>query len=424
MSLRDAVLGHPLFTNTRLYSLFSDFRKLKEANPEGYEANLIAWKSLIDEFFQRNLLSHRFVLDTDGFLETLVLPEYGKPLALGIVLEELIKTGGLVPLKQFETEPMNTRRWGVRPVVSWAVNKFVMDTSYKLTDWKNNLKADKLISRKALESFALEISQKIDTDNSKKVFTQSQFQEYVNALDDQSKSLSDLDFDVLLKYLHRDLQKIKIDDGIIKVGNEDITEQDRGILQLRSTLDSINEKSAELTKKIDDLTIKIKQSLKNNNKELAKNLLRSKKIAQDSLNKQVESLAQLESVLYKLDEASNNIQILNALDAGSTLLKDLNTEIGGVSRVEDIMNKLEDEKLKADEISNEIIRFGSEVIDNDEIDEEYEEMLRQETEKNKIRKNKEEKEEKEILEVGNELSKLKVAPSKIKESLAKEALHS
>lgn len=44
MSLLDFILSQPSFTETRIPSLYSDFRRLKDSNPDGYEANVNVWK--------------------------------------------------------------------------------------------------------------------------------------------------------------------------------------------------------------------------------------------------------------------------------------------------------------------------------------------------------------------------------------------
>lgn len=420
MSLREAVLSHPLFTKTRLYSLYSDFRKLKEANPDGFEANLIAWKSLIDEFFQKGLFSHWFVLDTDGLMEELVLPEYGKPMALDFVLDELIKCGDLIPLKSFENESIYAKKW-VKPLLTWAVDKFIMDTSYKVGDKKNNLKSDRLISKKVLESYVFELLEKInkESDKSKLLFDRIQFKKYIESLNikinGKAPKLTDLDYEILLKYLNREKPKLNFNDEIIKFSLDEITEQDEAIVQLKTTIEDSHLKSEELNDKINLLDIKIKESLKSKNRELAKNLLRSKKIAQDSLIKQIETINQLDSVLFKIDEASSNIQLLNALEIGASLLKSLNNEIGGVERVEEIMDEIIDEKTKTDEISQEINKLSTPIdgIDEEEIDQEYEEMLKQAT------TGKDEA----VDEIAKKLEGLKVAPTTINTEEKKQAIH-
>ena len=70
--IQDAITQNKLFTETRIPSLYSDFKKLEQINPDGYEANLIAWKLLIQQLFHGGHLSNCFVLDTTGLLDVLL----------------------------------------------------------------------------------------------------------------------------------------------------------------------------------------------------------------------------------------------------------------------------------------------------------------------------------------------------------------
>ncbi|ONH69042.1 Charged multivesicular body protein 7 [Cyberlindnera fabianii] len=408
-SLRDVVISHRLFTKSRLYSLYSDFRKLKEANPDGYEANLIAWRSLIDSFFTQQVLQHAFVLNTEHLQNDLTLAEYGKPLAVDLVLEDMVRSGDLIPYKQFTetSDSIYTTRW-VRPVLSWAVNRFIYDTSYKIGDKKNGLRADKLISKKTLEKYEKEVTKKLigDAENThtKNVFTKMQLRETIDALDIQvdgsTVQLSDLDFEILLKFLERDNKKIKVKDDVVKFGDEDVTDEDIGICQIKSTMSSLELHITELQVKIDSTDKKLKLSLKNKaSKDVSLNLLRSKKVAEQALTKQIASLTQLESVLYKIDESSTNIQLVNALEKGTDLLKSLNSQIGGIERVEQVMDDVEEQKYTADKITEEISRLGNGVSEDD-IEAEFEEMLALET-----------RDKNSTDDVAEQLSKLKIAPS-------------
>jgi charged multivesicular body protein 7 len=49
MDLLDYILAHPLFPARRLPSLYADFRRLKDSNPDGYEANIIAWQKVLTQ---------------------------------------------------------------------------------------------------------------------------------------------------------------------------------------------------------------------------------------------------------------------------------------------------------------------------------------------------------------------------------------
>lgn len=436
-TIRDCVTNHSLFTKSRLYSLYSDFRKLKEVNPDGYEANLIAWKSLIETFFQQQVLKDAFVLSTDGLADNLTLADYGKPIALDLVLEELIQSGDLIPIKTFEqrTDSIYTRKW-IRPLMSWTVNKFIMNTSYKVGDSRHNLKSDNLVSKKTLESYVKELDNKAGleklTGQSRTLFTKEELSSYLNslniALHGKKVHLSGVDFELLLLYLERDINKVRVKDNIIKFGDSEITDEDISIAEIKSTLTNLNAKSDELQSKIDHVSLKLKESLSNkNNKELSLNLLRSKKLAEKSLATQLSLINQLESVMYKIDESSSNVQLLKALENGTVVLKSLNTQIGGVERVEEIMDNLEEEKYQSDKIASELSRLETQV-DDSEVEAEFQEMLSQETTKDKSPSQQKDEAAAAEKQLTDKLAELALSPTDIEKEATepekRQALHS
>jgi charged multivesicular body protein 7 len=400
--LRDKVTAHKLFTKTRLPSLYSDFRKLEQVNPDGYEANLIAWRSLFTELITRSQFRNTFVIETEGLLEELTLAEFGKPMCVDVVLEDLVKGGDLVPWTQWTTtDGLYNRHW-VRPALNWAVNRFVWDTSYEIKG-KNGLKNDKLVSKVMLEKYVDALEKKLSTKRHELVFHRDQFRQFLQGLDIKievcSTYLTELDFEVLITFLHRDLRKIHIRENVIKFGDE-VTNEDVGICEIKATVQTLQEKNKELQFKIDSISTKLRQSLTDkSNKELSLNLLKSKKIAEQSLNKQLVSLTQLESVLYKIDESSSNLQLLNALEKGSVVQKGLNAQFGGVDRVESIMDELEEEKYEADKIADQLNRLNT-TVDDEEVEEEFAHILEQEEAKAR-----------EVEDVTKKLEGLEIAPS-------------
>lgn len=84
---------HPLFTRSRLTSLYSDFRPLIDTNPDGYAANIAAWLSLLTDATRHGLTSSSpsspdtFVLTANAALiSSLATEKEGRPLAIGAVI--------------------------------------------------------------------------------------------------------------------------------------------------------------------------------------------------------------------------------------------------------------------------------------------------------------------------------------------------
>ncbi|KAH3672109.1 hypothetical protein WICPIJ_010153 [Wickerhamomyces pijperi] len=430
--LRQAVTSHPLFTPTRLYSLYSDFKKLKEINPDGYEANLIAWRSLLIELFQNGLLSNSFILDTRTLEQDLTLSNYGKPLGLCFVLEELIAEGELIPLESFmSSDGIYLTKW-VKPALNWIVSRYIYDTKYKMSDRKGDLKEEKLVSLKMLEGVKGFIQEKLDQLTSKdhgasdRLLTKSQFKEQLIASDKFKGPLTDIDVDVLLKYLERDTNQLTVSNDIIKLGGnqEEISETDLQILEIRSTILRLLESNSVLEAKIQTTKNKLHQLIAQPkyNKHLALSLLKSQKLAETTLSHQINSLTQLEGLLYKINESQTNVEVFQSIRASTKILSSLRSQIGDVETIEAVMDELRDESTKVDETTDALSGLNKDhaEIDDDEIEEEFERLLREETTKKKEENEKDtETDVKDSTmqdEIMERFSKLKLSPSEIETS--------
>lgn len=391
--LRQAVTSHSLFTPTRLYSLYSDFKKLKEINPEGYEANIIAWRSLFAQFLNDGLLSHSFIIDTETLVHDLTLSNYGKPLSLATVFEEFISDGELMPLTQFmNSEGVYLTKW-VRPALNWVIKNYIYDTSFKMSDRKGELKMEKLVSLKSLERFKNLLQEKLESQGNKsdRLFTKSQFKAYLGSLSLVKGVMTDLDIEVLLRYLQRDTKQLTVMNDVVKFGSEEITESDQAILEIKSTITTLSEQNEILEEKIHKTIRKLKQVISSptHNKDLAKNLLKSKKLAETSLSKQISSLNQLESILFKINEAKTNLEVINSIKSSTQVLSSLNSQMGDVEAVEAVIDELQRETAKIDTTSQALADLNlNEQVDDDEIEDEFERMLMEELSKEKVSNNK------------------------------------
>ena len=81
----------------RLPSLYSDFRRLKQLNPEGFYSNVRAWEGGLRDAAKRQLLPGTndtlSVTLSPALTQTLECGEYGRPLAVGAAI-----VSGFLPL--------------------------------------------------------------------------------------------------------------------------------------------------------------------------------------------------------------------------------------------------------------------------------------------------------------------------------------
>jgi charged multivesicular body protein 7 len=128
-----------------------------------------------------------------------------------------------------------------------------------------------------------------------------------------------------------------------------------------------------LEKKIAELNTTAKAALNNKNRVSALAALRSKKLAEHNLQQRLDTLAQLEQVYLKIEQAQDQVEYVKVMQASTGVLRGLNTQVGDVSKVEDVVDELREEMSKVDEIGNIMGEAGPQ-IDETEIDDELQEL--------------------------------------------------
>jgi len=88
--LLDFILQHEQFRKARLPSLYSDFRNLKTTNPNGFYANVTAWKTVLADACRYGKVGNaadKLVLSTsEDLVSQLHTQDWARPLALGVVV--------------------------------------------------------------------------------------------------------------------------------------------------------------------------------------------------------------------------------------------------------------------------------------------------------------------------------------------------
>jgi charged multivesicular body protein 7 len=216
-----------------------------------------------------------------------------------------------------------------------------------------------------------------------------------------SHALTSTDLNILLTHLARDKQAISFDSNTVKFKSENqalpspITHQDATIANLRDLITSINTQIPPLTARIATLDAAARAAVASKSETAAKSALRSKKLAETTCVRRIETLAQLEEVFAKIEQAADQVEIVRVMEASATVLKGLHKEVGGAEGVAGVVDALREEMIKVDEVSGIINEVGQEGVVNEmEVDEEFEVLARVEQEKQeKIAREKREKEE-------------------------------
>jgi charged multivesicular body protein 7 len=412
-ALLDYLVAHePLFRTTRLPSLYSDLSVQKRTNPEGYTANATAWTAALTRLALAGRLppdQNIIVLRTgDALLDALASPTYGPPHNLGCVLDDGVARGVFIEGPEFlgAEKSIYARSWvpSPRTVLRWGLRTVGVEFgtgSYKAGGGK--VRTGTLVVVPALEEVSNRLQPVIARMGpalTNRVVSREAFAQKVGVLlakgrgqsEGEGASISDLDLQVLLRYLSRDKQLLSYDAEAVKfkspassTGPEPITQEDRSIASLKSLIENLWRQTTSLSERINTLQTQAAQAVKMGNKTSALSALRSKKLADRTLQSRLDTLAQLEEIYTKVESAVSQVEILAVMESSASALKTLNARIGGVERVEDVLDSLRDEVSKVDEVSNVLSEPGAvdqkALLDEADVDDELEQMEREERQK-------------------------------------------
>jgi charged multivesicular body protein 7 len=390
MTLLDLLKANPLFTQRRKVSLYANFSRLKETNIHGYEANITAWKSLLLTAVDGGLFEDNLAIPAnEALLESLHDPEFGRPLALNAVLEELVETKTVIPLQIFrsQTHSIYESSINIGSVFSWVLAK----TGLWESSWRaegpagsGSLKREKYICINRLETIADAVWTKLEilgatSSYCRSVFTREMFYKtisLVTVVPSGTVTLSETDLECVMIFLVRDRKRMASSGNVVKLITgvlSEVTQKDVAVANLQATVDQVSRRTDSLSDRITVCTEKARQALRNGHKPVAKYALRSRKVAESSLAKALSMLENLEQVLEKIDDASDQVEVVSALEAGADILGSLNATLGGVEKVGDLLDKLREQADETDEIAQEISSLTG-AVDEDAIEDELERL--------------------------------------------------
>ncbi|KAK6332423.1 hypothetical protein TWF696_003138 [Orbilia brochopaga] len=436
------ILAQEDFRKARLPSLYADFTPLQTVNPDGYTANTTAWKTALAKASYAGLIPSasssstspdRLILPiTASLLPSLHTREYGTPTGVGCAVNEGIAAGDLIPLKAFlaREESIYYKRW-VDPwkVIGWGLRQIGVGGNGPASE---KLANGELVVVKNVEEVSRQVVRAIarssrDVD---RVMTLEMLEHELGGILEEDTRLSERDVKVLVKHLTRDLGEARVEGKTIKFKAPDatltpITQSDITTAQLKHLILTQNLKVDALSAKIATLQTKAKTAAAANNKISALSALRSKKMTETYLQTVTNNLSSLESVLLKIEEASDNVALLETLEQGSEVLDKLNKETGGIERVEKVMDELQERMEETDEISRVVGEPGALKMDEVEgdVQEELERMLMEEEGKKRkiLEEERKLKEEEEAKALAERLAGLNVADTPVAEGVEGQA---
>lgn len=153
-----------------------------------------------------------------------------------------------------------------------------------------------------------------------------------------------------------------------------ITHEDQTIASLKTIIANLTTQIANLDAKIKEYTLAAQNALGSKNRVLALSALRSKKLAEQNLKQRSDTLCQMEEVYAKIEQAVDQVDIVKVMQASTDVLRTLHGQIGGVDKVEDVVEELRREMANVEEVSNVVTEPPGQVVDEGEVDDELEEM--------------------------------------------------
>ena len=385
----------------RLPALYSDFRSLRTLNPDGYNANISAWRDALSRLATHGLLSKHstasspFVAQIDtSLLRLLESRQFGQPLALGTAVQEAVGARQLVPLQQFLTAPGNifAKGWGEVPwnVLGWTLRQLgVVDPARG----EDKLPAGRYVMIENLETASRELNARMASKTSifDRVFTTRQFEQVFVPDLVPGQTLTATDLEVLLKFLSRDKEMIEYDGHTIRIkgtpgDSGPITEQDATIASIKELTANLKHQIGLLEARIDELGESAKTALGRKNRVSALAALKSRKMAESSLSTRYATLNQLEEVASRIEQAADQVAIVRVMESSSGVLEGLNKAVGGTEKVDGVMDRLREQMADTDEVAAILAESGGQAVDEAEIDDELEALEKEEKDKEEAAK--------------------------------------
>lgn len=409
----------------RLASLYADFRQQLEINPDGYHANIAAWTKALTDAARAGVIptqgtTHDLlnIRTADDLARALQHPQYGKPTCLPAVFHEAVQKKEMMLLKDFlnSTTSIYKTSWIPTP---WSALQWSLRTVGVLgkAGPPDKLAVKNYVVLKNVEVAGDEIlkAMKEHTSTADRVLSRRNFLERFSHTLNPAAPLTNNDLNIILVYLHRDKQAISYDAQTIKFKPEHealplpITEEDAAIAGLRDTLANINAQIPPLIEKIAAADAAAREAVASKQMVRAKAALRSKKLAGTALAQRSDVALQLEAVYAQLQQAADQVEIVEAMRAGAAALKGLNEKVGGAEGVQGVVDAVNEQMATTEEITN-IINETDSAVDEVDIEDEFEALERAEKEK---------KEQEEAAKTAAKLAQLEEAERRQKEQQAK-----
>lgn len=167
-----------------------------------------------------------------------------------------------------------------------------------------------------------------------------------------------------------------------------LTEQDVTIASLKAGISDLQTQVDQLSILIASASEKAKTAVSEGHRSVAMTAVRSRKMYEKRLEQRGATLSQLEELYGKIEQATDQASMIRIMQASTEVLQNLNREVGGIEKAQEIAEQLHEEVSNVDELGSIIRSTEQEIapVDEDTVDDELEEMLREEEAREERRK--------------------------------------
>ncbi|OLL22338.1 hypothetical protein NEOLI_002517, partial [Neolecta irregularis DAH-3] len=147
-----------------------------------------------------------------------------------------------------------------------------------------------------------------------------------------------------------------------------ISPLDSSVAQLKNTQLLLHAQIDSLVEQLDRHAAKARLAVAKQQKTLALACLRSRRSVDAALLKRTDALDHIDTVLLKIEQALANVELVKAVETGTLVLENIMAQIGGIERVQDVMDQA---KMGIDDVDEmgRVISQVDEVTDEELLDE-------------------------------------------------------
>ncbi|KAL0480317.1 charged multivesicular body protein 7 [Acrasis kona] len=322
------------------------FKNSREVNPQEWDAKINMWSAVIFHATQYKKL----VVASSSTLKQLMTRErrdikYSSqtnlPLGWNIVVSELEKRSELIDIKEFKNM-FSTK--GTQTLGSWLLQNVLFKPATYLFWGRSSQESQQDKTYVVMRNVKSLLEQLVEKVYSNKVshldlfLAPYQVDRHFDSIKSNVVFMTKEEVDIILDYLHTEgpgkiinldhgKKGIRFNENRQVINEESDPVVDRGVIQLKQTLHTLELQKIELDGRITMMDQEIKSNLTKKQKQIAKQLLIKKKSFQESLSRRLTNYDNIENMLTTIETAHSDSDVLKAIHAGTHSLKSATNQL-------------------------------------------------------------------------------------------------